>query len=172
MFTLTVVGLAFLIISRGVRVVFCFGAIRYYEYLHKVEHSSACPEAIAQIAVYLVESLLYLYAATFQFYVHHWQSVNQNGHVVAIFICSALLFKLVYNLQAVVVYVCLVYQFYVLGQPVVQRQIQDIAFALYHLGFILYGHLFVRNHRQQSSPFGVAQLYVVQRFQLLAQVGK
>ena len=147
MFTLPVISLALLCIAGSVAVVFGFGAIRYHEYLYKVEHGPTRPKTIAKITIYLVKSLLDINPTPLKFYMYHWQSINQYRYVVAVLIRTTLLFVLVNHLQAVIVNVGFIYQLYVLCQSVVKCQVQDIAFTLYHLGLILNSHLFVRNHR-------------------------
>ena len=74
------------------------------------------------------------------------------------------------DLQTVVVDVLLVDELDVLRFSAVEREGQDVAFALQHLGLVLYLHLLVRNHGEQPGPLAVAQPDVVQGFQLFAEV--
>ena len=67
-------------------------------------------------------------------------------------------------------YVLLVYQFDVLRLPIIQFQVQDITLALYHLRLVEDSHLLVADHWQQAGPLAIAQLDVVELFQLLTQV--
>ena len=157
-------------IACGVRVVFRFSTIRNHKNLHKVEHSPACPERISQIAVYLVEGFLDVYASAFQFYVYQWQAIYENGYVIAIFMHTVFHLILVNDLQAVVIDVMFVDELDVFRQAVIHFQRQHIALALNHFGFVLNGHLLIRNHRQQAHPFRFAQRHVVQQFQLSAHV--
>ena len=79
---------------------------------------------------------------------------------------------LVNHLQSIVIDVLFVYQFDVLGQSIIQCQVQHIALALNHLRLVQDGHLFVADHGQQSCPFAIRQFDVVQQLQLVAQVTK
>ena len=153
----------------GVRIILRLSAVRDHKHLHKVEHGPACPERIPQIAVDLVERLLDGNASAFQFDMHQWQSIHEDGHIVAILI-SALHLVLIDHLQTVVIDVGLVNQTDILRLAIIHRQVQDIALALNHLRLILDGHLVVRDHRQQARPLCIAQSHIVEQLQLMAQV--
>ena len=118
----------------------------------------------------MVEGFFNRNAPTFQFDLHQGQSVHQNGDIIAVLECPSLFHILVGDLQAIVVDVLLVDETDVLRFSTVEREGQDVAFALQHLGLVLNGHLLVRNHREQPGPLAVAQLDAVQGFQLFAEV--
>ena len=157
-------------VASGIGVVLRFCAVRDDEDLDEVEHSSSCPERVAQIAVDLVEGFLDGDASLLQFDVDQGQAVHQNGDIIAVLECATLLHILVGDLQTVVVDVLLVDESDVLRFSAVEREGQDVAFALQHLGLVLNGHLLVRNHGKQPGPLAVAQLDAVQGFQLFAKV--
>ena len=159
-------------VASGIGVVFRFCAVRDDEDLHEVEHSPSCPERVAQIAVDLVEGFFDGNAPTFQFDLHQGQAVHQNGDVVAVLECPSLFHILVGDLQTVVVDVLLVDESDVLRFAAVEREGQDVALALQHLGLVLYLHLLVRYHGEQPCPLAVAELDAIQGFQLFAQVAE
>ena len=153
----------------GVRIVFRFRAVRDHKHLHEVEHGPACPERIPQITVDLVESLLDAHPSALQFDMHQWQTIHEDGHIVAVLI-SALHLILIDHLQAVVIDVGLIYQTDILRLAIIHRQVQDIAFPLNHLRLVLDGHLIIRDHRQQARPLRITQCDIVKQFKLMAQV--
>ena len=53
---------------------------------------------------------------------------------------------------------------------IIHLQVEDIALALQHLRLILDAHLLVRDHRQQTVPFAVAQIQIIQKLQLASEV--
>ena len=69
---------AFLLFRKAscVAVVFGFCAVTDDKHLHIVKHSFTCPEAVTQITVYLVKSLLDRHTPTLQFYVHQRQTID------------------------------------------------------------------------------------------------
>ena len=79
---------------------------------------------------------------------------------------------LVDDLQAIIVDILFIYQLDVLGLTIIHLQRNDISLALNHLRLVLYGHLLVADVRQQTLPLCIAQLYIIQLFQLQAQVAQ
>ena len=113
LFPLLVAALACLGYVRGaggVAVILRLRAVADDEQLHVLEQAAACPEALAVVAVDLVERFLDVNAPAFQLYVDERQAVHKNGHVVAVFPHAFLRRVLVDHLQRIIVYVVLVYQ--------------------------------------------------------------
>ena len=79
-------------------------AVADHEELHVLEQARSGPEAVALVAVDLVERLADVHAAALQLDVHHRKPVDQHRHVVAIGALGAALARadlvLVDHLQA------------------------------------------------------------------------
>jgi hypothetical protein len=71
-------------VAHGVAVVLGQRAVADDEQLHVLEQAGARPEAVALVAVDLVEGLADVHAPALQLDVHHRQAVDQHGHVVAV----------------------------------------------------------------------------------------
>ena len=147
MFTLIIISLLLLCVSCSIWVILRLSTIWDYEYLHIVEHSTTSPEAITQVAIYLIERLFYVNATSLQLDVYHRQSVYKYCYVIAILVSATFLFKLIYYLKTIIVDVGLVNQLYVLCLSVVECDIKYMAFVLQNSRFILYWHLIIWNHR-------------------------
>jgi hypothetical protein len=108
-------------VAHGVAVVLGQRAVADDEQLHILEQAAARPEAVALVAVDLVEGLADVHATALEFDVHHRQAVDQHGHIEAggTRACRAHCWCLVLidHLQSVVVDVGLVDQVDVLGVP-------------------------------------------------------
>ena len=91
----------------GVGVVLGQRAVADHEQLHVLEQARAGPEAVALVAVDLVERLADVHAAALELDVHQRQAVDQDRHVVAVGVLGAALaladLVLVDDLQPVVV---------------------------------------------------------------------
>ena len=109
--------------AGGVGVVLRERAVADHEELHVLEQAGAGPEAVALVAVDLVEGLADVHAAALELDVHHRQAVDEDRHVVAVRRGRAALalrdLVLVDDLQPVVVDVLLVDQVDVLDGAVV-----------------------------------------------------
>ena len=111
-------------VSCRVGVVLGLGPIGDDEQLHVLKQPTARPETVPLVTVDLVECFTDCDAAPLQFNVNHWQSVDEDGDVIAVGILSPGVvfiprsrtphFVLVDDLQPVVVDVLLVEQFDVL----------------------------------------------------------
>ena len=71
-------------VARGVAVVLGQRAVGDHEQLHVLEQPGAGPEAVALVAVDLVERLADVDAAALELHVHHRQAVDEHGDVVAV----------------------------------------------------------------------------------------
>ena len=71
--------------TGGVAVILRLRAVADYEQLHVLKQSTSCPEALAVVAVDLVERFLDVHAPAFQLHVDERQAVHEDGHVVAVF---------------------------------------------------------------------------------------
>ena len=100
------------------------------EELDVLEQPGAGPEAVPLVAVDLVERLADVDTTALELDVDHRQTVDQNGHVVAIGVLGAALARsdlvLVDHLQAVIVDVLLVEEADVLGRAIVSLQNLDV----------------------------------------------
>ena len=156
--------------ARGVGIVFGVRSVGNDEYLHILIQPAGRPEAVALIALYLVEGLAYGHAAPLEFHMNHGKAVHQNGDIVAGFVISAILLILVDDLKAVVVDVLLVDEGDVLGAAVVAREVQDAVF-LHAPGLFLNAVLPVRKLlMEKARPLLIGKTEVVQKFELPAQV--
>src|SRR5699024_6318175 len=70
--------------AGGVRVVLRLSAIRDDEELHILEEARAGPEAVALVAIDLVERFTNRYPAPLQLDMYHRQAIHQDGDVVPV----------------------------------------------------------------------------------------
>ena len=156
--------------ARGVGVVLGVGAVGDDEDLHVLVQAAAGPEAVALVALDLVEGLLDGHAAALELDVHERQAVHQHRHVVAVLVI-ALLRVLVHHLHAVVVHVALVDERDVAHGSVVHLQGVDVV-ALDAAG-LLHDAVVVRRDPalEQAGPLPVGEGDAVQGLELPAQVG-
>ena len=114
-------------VAGGVAVVLRLRAVADDEQLHVAEQAGVGPEAVALVAVDLVERLADRHAPTLQLHVHQRQTVDQHRDVVAVRAGSRR-FVLVDDLEPIVVDVLLVDQVDVLDCAVVTLQHLDVVF--------------------------------------------
>ena len=126
--------------AGGVAIVFRFRPVGDDKYLNVIIQSRARPKRIALIAVYLVEGFLQRHATLFQFTMHQGQTIDKDGHIIAILFGSSFWHILIEHLQMVVVNILLVNQFDVLRIAVVKRDVHNLR-LLYALRLVLNGHL-------------------------------
>jgi hypothetical protein len=162
-------------VAHGVAVVLGQRAIADDEQLHILEQARARPEAVALVAVDLVEGLADVHAPALQFDVHHRQAVDQHGHIEAggtrVPAFSPTDLVLVDDLQGVVVDVGLVDQVDVLGSAVVALQDLNMVF-LNARGFFQNAVVGAGDAGgEESFPLGIGECDLVELFQLTAQVG-
>ena len=89
-------------IACGVAIVFCFCTVGDNEYLCIVIKTCASPKRVALIAIYLVKSLLDGDASFLQLYVHQWQTIYEDGYIIAGVVCTLFFLKLVQHLEFIV----------------------------------------------------------------------
>ena len=140
------------------------------EYLHVLVESAAAPEAVALVALDLVECLLDGDSAPLELDVHERQAVDQDGDVVAV-VVGARLRVLVHDLQAVVVHVALVDELDVLDRAVVAVEHLHVvaldATRLLDDALVLGGDAAL----EEALPLLVSEGEAVEQLQLVAQVG-
>ena len=158
----------------GVGVVLDVGAVGDDEDLHILKQAAARPEGVPLVAVDLVEGFPDGHAPALEFHMDQGQTVDQNGHVIAVVVAGALVPAdgvLVDDLQPVVVDVFLVQQGDVFGSAVVPAQHLDEILlhlaGLFHNVFVGVGQRLV----EKAVPLAVCKGVVVEGFQLTAQVG-
>jgi hypothetical protein len=142
--------------------------------LHILEQAAACPEGIPLVAVDLIERLADGYAAALQLDVHQRQTVDKNGHVVAVVVPGAFFGAdrvLIDDLQEVRVDVPLVDQRDVLGGAVVS--LQDLHVVLLNAAGLFRDALVLirQGILEEAFPFRIGEAVSVQLFQLRAQIG-
>ena len=145
----------------GVGVILGVGSVGYDENLHILIETTAYPETIPLIAVYLVECLFELNTSSLQLYMHKWQSIDEYRHIVAGIVVSLLLFVLVYDLKVVVMDILLVNQVDILGLTSISFEDLDMVFLyLGSLGFNTF--VLVSNHIiEETLPLAVSESVVV-----------
>ena len=157
--------------AGGVGIILRVGAVGDDENLDVFKQAARSPEAVALVALDLVERLADGHAAPLEFHMDQGQTVDQNGHIVACVVPARALFILVDDLQTVVVDVLFVQQVDVFGCAAVLPQ---------HLHMIelnparLFQNAVVRARDavpKEARPLAVRKGVVVQEFQLAAEVG-
>ena len=157
--------------AGGVGIIFRVGAVGDDENLDVFKKAACCPEAVALVALDLVERLADGHAAPLQLDMYQRQAVDEDGHVVARVVAARGLLVLVEHLQTVVVDVLFVQQVDVFGCAAVLPQ---------HLHMIelnparLFQNPVVRARDavfEKARPLAVRKNVVVQEFQLAAEVG-
>ncbi len=156
--------------ARGVGVVLGVGSVGDNEDLHVLVQAAAGPEAVALVALDLVEGLLDGNAAALELDVHERQAVHQYRHVVAVLV-GPFLGVLVHHLHAVVVHVALVDEGDVAHGSVIHLQGVDVV-ALDAAG-LLDDAVVVRGDPslEQAGPLLVGEGDAVQGLELPTQVG-
>ena len=157
-------------LARGIAVILGVGSVRYDKYLDILEQSAAGPETLPLVAVDLVESLLDVDAAAFQFDVHQRQTIHQYSNIVTVGAHSAINFVLVDDLERIVVDIDLVEQVDILDCSVVARQQLHMVFL--NDGGLLYNStvLVGKTTRKETRPLGIRKRIVIEFLQLTAQV--
>ena len=157
--------------AGGVGIIFCVRAVGNHKNLDVFKKAACCPEAVALVALDLVERLADGHAAPLELDMYQRQAVDEDGHVVARVVIARSLLVLVEHLQAVVVDVLFVQQVDVFGRAAVLPQ---------HLHMIelnparLFQNAVVRARDavlEKTRPLAVRKGVVVQTLQLAAEVG-
>ena len=157
--------------AGGVGIIFRVGAVGDDENLDILKQAACCPEAVALVALDLVERLADGHAAPLQLDMYQRQAVDKDSHVVVRVVIARALLVLVEHLQAVVVDVLFVQQVDVFGRAAVLPQ---------HLHMIelnparLFQNAVVRARDavlEKARPLAVRESVAVQEFQLAAEVG-
>ena len=157
--------------AGGVGIVFRVGAVGDDENLDVFKKTVRGPEAVALVALDLVERLADGHAAPLELDMYQRQAVDEDGHVVTRVVVARSLLVLVEHLQTVVVDVLFVQQVDVFGRTAVLPQ---------HLHMIelnparLFQDTVVRARDavfEKARPLAVRESVVVQPLQLAAEVG-
>lgn len=157
--------------AGGVGIILRVGAVGDDENLDVFKKPACCPEAVALVALDLVERLADGHAAAFELDMYQRQAVDEDGHVVARVVTARSLLVLVEHLQTVVVDVFFIQQVDVFGRTAVLPQ---------HLHMIelnparLFQNAVVRACDavlEKARPLAVRKGVVVQTLQLAAEVG-
>ena len=157
--------------SGGVGIILRVRAVGDDENLDIFKQAACCPEAVALVALDLVERLADGHAAPLQLDMYQRQAVDEDGHVVARVVIACGLLVLVEHLQSIVVDVLFVQQVDVFGRAAVLPQ---------HLHIIelnparLFQNAVVRARDavpKEARPLAVRKGVVVQPLQLAAEVG-
>ena len=112
----------FRISSGTIGIILRICSIRNDKNLNILIQSTPCPKRLSLIAVNLVKCLTNSNTSSFQFNMHERQTINQNGHIIAIVVLCAVLFAdriLIDNLQSVIMDVCFINQCNILGFPTI-----------------------------------------------------
>ena len=121
--------------TRRIRIILRIRPVRNDENLHILIQPRARPEAVALVAVDLVERLANLHAAPLQLQMHERQAVDENRHIVAVRMSRRRLCLsaraafhriLVDDLQTIVINVLLVDQLDVLRRSVIAPKILNV----------------------------------------------
>ena len=159
---------------RGVGVILGERAVADDKELHVLEQAGTGPEAVALVAVDLVERLADVDPAALELDVHERQAVDEDRDVVAVRAARPAValpdLVLVDDLQPVVVDVGLVDELDVLRRPVVA--LEDLDVVLLDADGLL-GDAIVRTGDllgEEPFPLGVAERDAVQCFQLGTEV--
>ena len=146
-------------------------AVRDDEDLHVLEKTGARPEALALVALDLVERLAKLDAASLQLDMHERKAVDENRDVVSVVMGAGAGGVLVQDLQRVAVDVVAVEQHDVADRAVVEREVDDgrllDAARLLHDAVGLGGHI----RAEEPLPVRVGEGEAVQPLDAPAQVG-
>ena len=157
--------------AGGVGIIFRVRAVGNHKNLDIFKKTACCPEAVALIALDLVECLADGNAAALELDMYQRQTVDEDSHVVACVVIARSLLVLVEHLQAVVVDVLFVQQVDVFGRAAVLPQ---------YLRMIelnparLFQNAVVRARDavpKEARPLAVRESVVVQPLQLTAEVG-
>ncbi|MNQ79027.1 hypothetical protein D3C85_939570 [compost metagenome] len=162
-------------VAYGIAVVFGQRAIADHEQLHVLEQATARPEAVALVAIDLVEGFADIHPAALELDMHHRQAIDQHCHIEARSVFAAVLagwrFVLVDHLQDVVMDIGLVDQVDVLAAAVIALQDLDVVFL--QAGSFFQNAVIATSNagREEALPLGVGKLDIVELLQLGSQVG-
>lgn len=157
--------------AGGVGIVFRVCAVGNHKNLDIFKKAARCPEAVALVALDLVERLADGHAAPLQLDMYQRQTVDEDGHIVARVVVACSLLVLVEHLQAVVVDVLFVQQVDVFGRAAVLPQhlhmIELNPARLFQNPVVCARDAVLKKAR----PLAVRKGVVVQTLQLAAEVG-
>ena len=157
--------------AGGVGIVFRVGAVGDDENLDVFKQAARGPEAVALVALDLVERLADGHAAPLELDMYQRQTVDEDGHVVARVVVARSLLVLVEHLQAVVVDVLFVQQVDVFGRTAVLPQhlhmIELNPARLFQNAVVCARDAVLKKAR----PLAVRKGVVIQPLQLAAEVG-
>ena len=157
--------------AGGVGIILRVGAVGDDENLDVFKKAACCPEAVALVALDLVERLADGHAAPLEFDMYQRQAVDEDGHVVARVVIASSLLVLVEHLQAVVVDVFFIQQVDVFGRAAVLPQylhmIELNPARLFQNAVVCARDAVLKKAR----PLAVRKGVVVQPLQLAAEVG-
>ena len=161
------------IMARGVGIIFCIRAVGDDKNLNILKQTAAGKEAVALIAVYLIERLADRNSAPFQLDMNHRQTVDEHRHVIAVIVLGALALAdliLVDDLHKIVVDVLFVDQSNVFARAVVAAQhLHKVLLQLLRFfgnALVLIGDAV----GEKALPFAVREGAAVELLELRAQV--
>ena len=160
--------------AGAVGIIFGVGAIGNDKYLHIFKEATARPEGVPLVALDLVKGLTDGYAPAFEFHVHQGQTVDQNGHIIAIVVFGALLlaiFVLVEHLQAIVMDILFIDNANIFRSAIVTLKAEDGAFLDNLTLFRNMGVGIGQLRGKKALPFLVGKMVVVKLLDALPQIG-
>ena len=157
-------------IAGCITVILGLCAIADDKQLDVIKHSLACPEAFTSIAVYLIKGFPDTYTSTFQLNMNEWQTVHQDGYIIAVGMGSTSGHVLVDNLQIVLEHVIFMDKMNIGFYTVVSFYFYCGIFLLNHAGLIFHRERFASQNIQQALPLLVRVFCIVCLAQLYAQV--
>ena len=142
--------------------------------MHIFKQATARPEGVPLVALDLVKGLADGDAPAFEFHVHQGQTVDEDGHIIAIVVFGALLlaiFVLVEHLQAVVMDILFIDNANIFRSAIVTLKAEDGAFLDNFAFFRNMGVGIGQLRGKEALPFLIGEMIVVQFFDTLPQIG-
>lgn len=157
--------------AGGVGIILRVGAVGDDENLDIFKQAACCPEAVALVALDLVERLADGHTAPLELDMYQRQTIDEDGHVVARVVLARGLLVLVEHLQSIVVDVFFVQQVDVFGRAAVLPQhlhmVKLNAARLFQDAVVCARDAVL----EKARPLAVGESVVVQTLQLAAEVG-
>ena len=160
---------AVLVSLCGVGEIASVRAVGDYEELHELEQRTVAVEAFPAVAMHLIEGFANGHTAFFQLHMDQWQSVDQNGDIVAVGVTAGL-FELTDHLQLVAAECLFVDEVDVLNAAIIEDKVEHMVVVNFS-SFVDDGFVgAIEVGIDESSPFVVGEADVVEGLQLLADV--
>lgn len=157
--------------AGGIGIILRVGAVGDDEKLDIFKKAACCPEAVALVALDLVERLADGHAAPLELDMYQRQTVDEDSHVIARVVVARSLLVLVEHLQTVVVNMLFVQQVDVFGRAAILPQhlhmIELNPARLFQNAVVCARDAVLKKAR----PLAVRKGVVVQPLQLAAEVG-